>query len=114
MTNKYIEKIASFKGFRANRLGLRELTIGNGGTREQHTALLKRIRSRAKEVGNVEMEPGFMAEAAELRKLQSKVPVLPSNTSSVEKAIESKNNVARSYLEGKYPKGMDSMYRMEL
>lgn len=113
MSNKYIEKIASFKGFRANRLGLREATLSNGKTRSQHADLLKRMRSRAKEVGNVEMEPGFMAEAVEMDATTRYNP----NTKRTQKQLELREairNQARGYLEKKYPKGMNSMYRMEL
>lgn len=61
--NKYLEKVASFKGFSVNAGGLRDMAEDMGFSRSQHAAELLKMRKKvhsARQKGvEVEMEPGF-------------------------------------------------------
>ncbi len=96
MSNKYLEKIASFKGFQANRLGFRDMADAAGLSRKELAENLLRIRGKAKAVGNVELEPGVIQAATNLKRAGSST------------------DLSRRLLEESFPKGMNSMYRMEL
>jgi hypothetical protein len=115
MNNKYLEqllKIASFKGFRANRLALRDLATGEGGlSRDRYASTLRHLRDVARRDGKVEMEPDFVSGGKAIYDEAAKVQI-PLNHPNYDAMASQKGVDAEARIREKYPKGMSSMFRI--
>ena len=109
--NKYLEKIASFKGFMANAKGMREAGLETGASRSDYAKELLKLRSRAhaaKKLGHpVEMEPGYSEFTRDSVRTFNKM----KNT-DVLGAINHMRNMAQ---EGpkKFPKAYETLNKLE-
>lgn len=102
MSNKYLEKIASFKGFRANREGIRDLLDAVAKkelSRSEQAKSLLNLRQKVRSMPGVEMEPGFSKKVSRM--------IFPKTHTDIADAMFEGPNVIANY-----PKGVDFMRRL--